>query len=59
MHYNANIPGQREWMSSRLHKVDDFLASIEGNVEKLDGRSFKITKEDLPEGRKIIVLTFT
>ncbi len=59
MHYNADIPGQREWMSSRLHKVDDFLVSDEGNVERLDGRSFEITKEDLPKGQKIIVPTFT
>ena len=59
MHYNADIPGQREWMSSRLYKVDDFLVSSEGNVERLDGRSFEITKEDLPKGRKIIVPTFT
>jgi len=58
MHYNAGIPGQSEWMNSRLHKVDDFLARCEGNVERLDGRSFKITKGDLSKDRKIIVLTF-
>lgn len=59
MHYNAGIPGQSEWMSSRLHKVDDFLMSSKGTVERLDCRSFNITKEDLPKGQKIIVLTFT
>ena len=53
MHYNAEIPEQSEWMSSRLHKVDDFLVSSEGKVERLDGRSFKVTKEELPKGWKI------
>jgi len=59
MHYNADILGQSEWMKARLHKVDDFLAGIEGNVERLDGQSFKITKAGLSKGRKIKVLTFT
>jgi L-ascorbate metabolism protein UlaG (beta-lactamase superfamily) len=59
MHYNADIPGQKEWMSSRLHKVDEFLERSEGNVERLEGRSFKITKETLPKGRKIIVPSFS
>lgn len=59
MHYNAEISGQSEWMGTRLHKVDDFLARIDGNVERLAGRSFEITQENLPEGQKIIVPTFT
>ncbi len=59
MHYNADIPGQSEWLSSGLHKVDDFLASSEGNLERLDSRSFKITREDQPKKRKITILTFT
>jgi len=59
MHYNADISGQSEWMSSRLYKVDDFVVSSEGNVERTDGRCFHITKETLPKGRKIIVPSFT
>jgi L-ascorbate metabolism protein UlaG (beta-lactamase superfamily) len=59
MHYNADIPGQGEWMSTRLHRVDDFLRSSGGPVERLDGHSFNITKESLPKERKIIVPTFT
>jgi L-ascorbate metabolism protein UlaG (beta-lactamase superfamily) len=59
MHYNADIPGQEEWMSSRLYRVDDFLARCEGHVERVDGRSFTITKESLPKERKIIVPAFT
>ena len=59
MHYNAEIPEQSEWMSSSLHKVDDFLVSSEGKMERLDDRSFKVTKEELPKGSKIIVPTFT
>jgi len=58
MHYNAEISGQSEWMSSRLHKVDDFLARYEGNLERTDSRCFHITKETLPKGRKIIVPSF-
>jgi L-ascorbate metabolism protein UlaG (beta-lactamase superfamily) len=59
MHYNAEVPGQKEWMNTRLHKVDTFLSSIEGIVERLDGRSFKITKENISTSRKIKVLTLT
>lgn len=59
MHYNAEVPGQKEWMNSRLHKVDDFLMIVEGSVEQLDGRSFKVMREDLSKGRKIKVLTFS
>lgn len=59
MHFNADIPGQNEWLSARLHKVDDFLVSSEGKVERLEGRSFKITKENQPNVRKIIIPTFT
>ena len=58
MHYNAEISGQKEWMSSRLHKVGDFLASSEGNVERIDGRSFHVTIDTIPKGRKIIVPSF-
>lgn len=59
MHYNANIPGQSEWMSSRLHRVDNFLGRIDGNVQRLDGRAFNITKETLPKEQKIIIPFFT
>ncbi len=59
MHYNAEVPGQKDWINSRLHKVDTFLSSIEGTVERLDGRSFKVTKENISKSRKIIVLTFS
>jgi L-ascorbate metabolism protein UlaG (beta-lactamase superfamily) len=59
MHFNAEIPKQNKWIASRLHKVDDFLVNSEGKVERLEGRSFKVTKEALPKGWKIIVPTFT
>jgi len=59
MHYNADIPEQSDWITTRLHKVDDFLESIDGNVERLDGRSFRITKDNLSNGRQIKVLSFT
>ena len=59
MHYNAEVPGQKDWMNTRLHKIDTFLSSAEGIVERLDGRSFKITKENIPKSRKIKVLTLT
>ena len=59
MHYNAEVSGQKDWINSRLHKVDTFLSSVKGIVEILDGRSFKIAKEDLSIGRKIKVLTLT
>ncbi len=59
MHYNADIPGQGEWMSSRLHRVDDFLVRSEGHVERLIGRSFTIMKGSLPKERKILVPAFT
>jgi L-ascorbate metabolism protein UlaG (beta-lactamase superfamily) len=58
MHYNAEIPGQGEWMRTRLHKVDDFLTSCKGNVERLNNLSFKVTKKDLPKEQKIIIPTF-
>jgi L-ascorbate metabolism protein UlaG (beta-lactamase superfamily) len=59
MHYNADIPGQNEWMRSGLRRVDDFLGRIDGNVQRLDGRSFNVTKEILPKEQKIIVPSFT
>jgi L-ascorbate metabolism protein UlaG (beta-lactamase superfamily) len=58
MHYNAEISGQIELLSTMPHKVDDFLVSGGEDVERLDGRSFKITREDLPQGRKTLVPTF-
>jgi L-ascorbate metabolism protein UlaG (beta-lactamase superfamily) len=58
MHYNAEIPGQNEWLSTRLSKVDDFLARIDGDMERVDGHSFKMTRETLPEERTVIVPTF-
>lgn len=57
MHYNAEVPNQEEWIGSRLHKVDDFLSESVMKVEKMSGRSFKVTKETLPKEQKIIVLS--
>ena len=59
MHYNAEIPGQIEFMSTRLHKIDDFLSRSDDSVERLAGRSFSITKNALPKERKIMVLSFS
>ena len=59
MHYNAEIPGQIEFMSARLHKVDDFLSRSDDNVERLAGRSFSITKNTLPHKRTIVIPTFS
>ena len=59
MHYNAEIPGQIEFMSTRLHKIDDFLSRSNDNVERLAGRSFRITKNTLPQERTIMIPTFS
>ncbi len=58
MHYNAEIPGQSEWMGARLQKVDAFLAQSHGTVQRLDRRSLRVTKATLPRDRTIVVLTF-
>lgn len=59
MHYNAEIPGQIEFMSTRLSKIDDFLSRSDDTVERLAGRTFSITKNSLPNERKIVIPTFS
>jgi L-ascorbate metabolism protein UlaG (beta-lactamase superfamily) len=58
MHYNAELPGQSEWMEARLHKVDAYLTRSQGKVERLDSPSLHITKATLPKDRTIIVPSF-
>ena len=58
MHYNAEIPGQSEWMGTRLQKVDAFLAQCQGTVKRLDRRSLRVTKATLPSDRTIVVFAF-
>jgi L-ascorbate metabolism protein UlaG (beta-lactamase superfamily) len=53
MHYNLGLPEMPEFFS-RLNRVDDFLKGKK-NVKKIEGRSFIVTKENLPKGQTIIV----
>ena len=57
MHYNADVPGQNQWIGSHFHRVDAFLPEDLKKVEKMDEQSFKITKETLPKDKKIVVLS--
>jgi L-ascorbate metabolism protein UlaG (beta-lactamase superfamily) len=56
MHYNLGITGMPEFFN-RLNHVDDFLKD-KTNVEKLEGRSFAVTQENLPKEQTIIVPVF-
>jgi L-ascorbate metabolism protein UlaG (beta-lactamase superfamily) len=56
MHYNLGLPEMPEFFS-RLNRVDDFLKGKK-NVKKIEGRSFIVTKENLPKEQTIIVPYF-
>ncbi len=53
MHYGISIPGETGLLS-RLSKVDEFLKDKK-NVQRLSGRSFTVTKENLPQEQMVIV----
>lgn len=59
MHYNAELPTQSPWMSTRLRRVDDFVARSVGTVKHLAARSFTITRDELPKDPLILIPTLT
>jgi L-ascorbate metabolism protein UlaG (beta-lactamase superfamily) len=56
MHYNLALPGMPELLK-RFNRVDDFLRDKK-NVKRIEGRSFIVTKKELPKEQVIIVPSF-
>jgi L-ascorbate metabolism protein UlaG (beta-lactamase superfamily) len=56
MHYNIGVDGMPEFFT-KLNRVEDYLKGKK-NVERIEGRSFTVTKDKLPKEQKIVALTF-
>lgn len=57
MHYDPGLQGTPSWFPRAMPiGIDEFL-SEKKNIEKIQGRSYTITKENLPEVQAIIVLS--
>jgi len=56
MHYNPGVAGTSPWFPNAMPVgVEEFLEGKK-NVERAKGRSFEVTKENLPKEQKIIML---
>ncbi|MFH0748354.1 MAG: MBL fold metallo-hydrolase [Candidatus Bathyarchaeota archaeon] len=57
MHYNTGVSGAPPWFPRAMPiAIEEFLKG-KNNVERIKSRSLKVTKDNLPQEQKIMVLT--